>query len=227
MSDQIEYPKIETLYDRDPKTHRVTDEDGILLPIRLPEFSLISRWLVTEKIDGTNVRVFLTWEDGKPIVRFGGRTDSAQMPTFLLNHLQEVFTPESMVKALDKAGESPVTIFGEGYGEKIQSGGWYRDTPGFRIFDVLVGPWWLRWPDIVIVAEDLGVETVPVLDYAASIGDAVGMVDLHSQTALEDGGDDTRTHEGVVARTEPMLFTRSGGRVMWKLKGRDFRGGKR
>jgi hypothetical protein len=28
-------------------------------------------------------------------------------------------------------------------------------------------------------------------------------------------------HEGIVCRTVPLLFTRRGSRVVWKLKGRD------
>ena len=47
----IKYPKIETLFERDKDTFKVTDK------IRLPEFEMIDNWLITEKIDGTNVRV--------------------------------------------------------------------------------------------------------------------------------------------------------------------------
>lgn len=90
----MEFPKIETLYERDAETFRVTDT------LRLPEFSLITQWLVTEKIDGTNVRVF--FEAGGEI-RFGGRTDAAQMPTFLLAHLQETFTTERIATAVGSA----------------------------------------------------------------------------------------------------------------------------
>jgi len=46
----IPYPKIETLFKRD-ETFRVTDK------LRLPEFALVREWLVTEKVDGTNIRV--------------------------------------------------------------------------------------------------------------------------------------------------------------------------
>lgn len=225
--ERIEYPKIETLYERDPETFRVTDENGDLLPVRCPEFLLINRWMVTEKIDGTNVRVFVDWQDDEPVVRFGGRTDDAQMPTFLLDKLQQIFTTETATKALKKAKGAPVVIFGEGYGEKIQSGGWYGQGQSIRLFDVKVGDWWLRWHDIEQVALGFGIETVPVIDVATDLDDAVTMVHFQSTTAREDGGDATRVHEGIVARTEPMLFMRNGDRVMWKLKGRDFRGGKR
>ena len=33
--------------------------------------------------------------------------------------------------------------------------------------------------------------------------------------------------EGIVARTEPLLLDRRGNRVMWKLKTKDFKPGRR
>lgn len=78
----LEYPKIETLLNRDPKTFKVIEGQW-----RLPEFAYLAdaEWLFTEKIDGTNVRI--QWEEG--VLRFGGRTDNAQMPTVLLAELQD------------------------------------------------------------------------------------------------------------------------------------------
>src|SRR5256885_3977409 len=88
----IEYPKIETVFDRDEKTFRVIKER-----LRCPEYGLITHWKITEKVDGTNVRV--GWINGPGYerrVEFGGRTDNAQMPTFLLKYLQDTFTPERL-----------------------------------------------------------------------------------------------------------------------------------
>ena len=103
-----EYPKIDTLFERDPKTFKVD-----VTRIRRPEFEIPQRWLVTEKVDGTNVRVSLEvqcvpahqgaytvcdhYKDpNNYAVHFYGRTAAAQMPTFLLDHLQRTFTLEKM-----------------------------------------------------------------------------------------------------------------------------------
>ena len=112
MSEVQAYPKIDTLFDRDPKTFKVD-----VTRIRRPEFEIPQRWLVTEKVDGTNVRVSLELQEcedcahedcdnerhddaaslmGDWVVRFYGRTAAAQMPTFLLEHLQRTFTLEKM-----------------------------------------------------------------------------------------------------------------------------------
>lgn len=197
--------------------------------LRLPEFGLVTHWLVTEKIDGTNLRVrYEPWlgdyPGGEAKVSFSGRTDNASLHPKLTERLEEIFTRRALEEAFPGLTE-PVWLYGEGYGPKVQSGGWYtggKDSKhGFRLFDVLVGRWWLNWENVENVAEKLGIETVPVLSERASLEHALSMVKLESATAAQDGGDDGRQHEGIVCRTNPLLFTRSGERLMWKLKVRD------
>lgn len=221
----MEYPKIETLYNRDDKFKVKPDE------IRLPEFGLINQWLITEKIDGTNIRV--VWQDEK--VTFGGRTDNAQIPAFLLTTLQQLFTEERVRKAFQsETGDMPryIDLFGEGYGEKIQKvGSRYRSGTSFRLFDVWVDGWWLNWPDVEDVANKLNIRTVPVLRYEFTAGLPVfpehlsclfSSFDGHSQISLDEAGDPGLLAEGIVARTNPLLFDRRGHRIMWKLKFKDF-----
>lgn len=208
----MNYPKIETLYVRDEKTHKVTDE------LRRPEFDMVKHWLVTEKIDGTNVRVFFETVHGG--VRFGGRTDSAQMPTFLLSYLQETFRPEVFAAAFDE-GTSGV-LFGEGYGPKIQKGGNYRSDVSFRLFDVRIGEWWLNWDNVVDVARKLRISTVPVLARNVSLDVALRDLRRHSLVAVEELERSDYQQEGIVARTDPLLMMRNGERLMWKLKARDY-----
>ena len=47
--------------------------------------------------------------------------------------------------------------------------------------------------------------------------DALGM-----KSVAKEEGDESHRAEGVVARTTPLLFTRKGQRLMWKLKVKDF-----
>lgn len=211
----IEYPKIETLYGRDESTFRV-----IPGRLRMPEFDLVKHWLVTEKIDGTNIRVHLKHGE----VAYGGRTDAAQLPATIVAWLRARLPAERVAAAFDPHTEA--VLFGEGYGPKIQKGGGsYRADVSFRLFDVAVQApdrvWWLTWPDVQDVARKLEIATVPLLAEAAPLEQAIVLVTAVSRTAHEDGGGGC-IHEGVVARTEPLLFTRAGKRVVWKLKGKDF-----
>lgn len=211
-----EYPKIETLLDRDTKTFKVIEGK-----IRLPEFQMIEKWRCTEKIDGTNIRISY---NGKA-VEICGRTENAQMPTFLLSYLQQVFTAEKFKVAFPdlKDGEE-VVVYGEGYGPKIQSGGNYRKDISVRLFDVKVGKWWLEPENIEDIANKLGVKTVPTIsDF--TIEQAVAFVKTKplSQVANQEGGNPAYPMEGIVARTTPLLLRRNGERLIWKLKHKDFK----
>lgn len=217
-----EYPKIETLYNRDKDTFTVIPDE-----LRMPEFCNVRSWVYSEKIDGTNIRVHF---DGE-VVRFGGRTDRAQIPVPLLNVLQDTFTVDRMRGALPDGG----TLYGEGYGPKIQKGGGdYRPDPGFRLFDVRVGDWWLRWRDVEDVARKLEINTVPTWHYTDRPVDALPVTEdglrsilAESLVALEEANRSGIEPEGIVARAAHDLCDRRGKRLMWKLKFSDFRAGRR
>lgn len=211
----IEYPKIETLYDRNPDTFKVIPDK-----LRLAEFRNIKRWHITEKVDGTNVRVI--WQDGA--VSFNGRADNAQMPPFLFKYLSETFTTAHMQSVFQ---DTNVTLYGEGYGAKIQKiGGLYRAGVSFRLFDVLIGRWWLNAGDVAAVADNLGIQSVPSFGEIDYLPNALAHLSFtmsgdRSVVAQQDGGQGLQA-EGIIARTDPLLFTRNGNRLMWKLKFKDF-----
>ena len=77
----IEYNKIETLWKRDMDGSKKLLEGEFRNPT--VEFLKDNIWQFTEKIDGTNIRIY--W-DGHTVT-FGGRTDRAQIPVFLLDYL--------------------------------------------------------------------------------------------------------------------------------------------
>ncbi len=207
------YPKIETLFDRDPNTFNVVEGQ-----FRCPEFDAVKRWSVTEKIDGTNVRIYFG-DDGH--VEIAGRTDNASLHPKLMAHLCTFAMPERLREIFP---DGRALLFGEGYGPKIQKGGErYRDTQGFRLFDVICGGMWLKQEAVRDVAEKLGVPTVPQLGIWL-LDDAVELarITLLSLAARADGGDTSYAAEGIVARSEPLMFDRRGNRIMWKLKYKDF-----
>jgi len=238
------YPKIETLYNRDEVTRCIPKyvPDRVY---RCAEFGLPNHWLLTEKVDGTNVRVIyeqnatvvthVLGQDAPvyiapiPTVRFAGRSDNAQMPPMLLARLAELFPLTKFDGVFE--GAQKVVLFGEGYGERIQKGGGnYRPDPNFRLFDVVITgmddrPWWMNWDNVEAIAQKLGIETVPVISRHARLSDALEIVEdglMGSRVAFAENNGMVTIAEGIVARTDPLLFDRRGHRLVWKLKVKDF-----
>lgn len=216
----IEYHKIQSVYLRDPANRHKTFLDG---QWSLPEFGFLARneWHWTEKVDGTNVRVFY---DGEA-VRFGGRTEAAQMPVFLLERLQALFPVEKLdaafpdVEAAMRAGTlGSVMLYGEGYGAKIQKGGgnYKPDGVDFVLFDVQIGGVYLERQNVEDVAAKMGLRVVPVLG-KGTLEDAIAMA--------KAGFDSTWgpfKAEGLVMRPATELLTRRGHRLITKVKHKDF-----
>ena len=90
-----EYHKIQTIFKRNPLTNYKTLLEG---DYSIPEFDYLkdNTWVFTEKVDGTNIRVM--W-DGKAIT-FGGKSDNAQIPVFLINKLRERFYPKQFAEKI-------------------------------------------------------------------------------------------------------------------------------
>jgi len=242
----MQYPKIQTLFNRDLDTFKVIPGE-----FRWKEFEQIKQWEVTEKIHGMNMRVIYKMdrrqtgmigmakimEYTERSLRFAGRTDKAQIPPMLQEYMEKTFTLEKMAEAFpDLEKSSDVILFGEGYGEKINNGGNYTGKGvKFRLFDVFITDqknpfrgWWLESENVKNIADKLNIETVPII----GIYTTEDIIDwfIHSNkypwgsiVQFYDNPDaDTILMEGIVARTKPLMFTRRGKRIIWKLKISDF-----
>ena len=169
-------------------------------------------WVWTEKVDGTNIRVM--W-DGHS-VSFGGRTERAQIPSHLVNRLNELFGGTNKEEIFEQNfGETPVILFGEGFGEKIQSGGLYGPVD-FILFDVFCGGLWLKRDNVVGIAETFGIRCVPFVG-KGTLEEAVEYIRKHPQSYLRNS-----EMEGVVCRPVQELADRRGNRIIVKIKCRDF-----
>lgn len=207
------YHKIPGLYKRE-EVRPFNLIEGVY---REPELELLKdiEWEFTEKVDGTNIRII--W-DGHNVV-FGGRTDNASLPAFLVTRLTELFLGTRNEQVFEQVfGETDVVLFGEGYGAKIQKGGGnYRQNQDFVVFDVKVGDIYLRRADVEDVAAKFGLAAVPVV----LRGTLQQGVDLVRAGLKSQWGDFTA--EGLVGKPAVDLFTRTGDRIIAKIKHEDFR----
>ena len=208
-----EYHKIETVFERDTTGSKKLIEGQYRNPT--VDYLKNNFWEWTEKIDGTNIRVH--WDGHQ--VSFGGRADRAQIPADLVNRLNELFGGETNAQMFEqKFGETEVTLYGEGYGAKIQKGGGLYKSDGvdFILFDVHVGSVWLTRYSVEDIAEAFGIDVVPII-LRGDIDDAVEFVKSKPMSTIG-----TAPMEGLVGRPMEELRDRRGNRIIVKLKVRDF-----
>jgi len=214
------YPKIQTLFKRTEKS------ELILGDWTEPYFEYLAGnlWRLTEKIDGTNIRVEISPVEEKTEgqdtswvrVRFDGRTDNAALPAPLVNWLVEKFLSDRTKSTLKEKFPDGATLFGEGYGAGIGKGGKYSPHQSFILFDVRVGDWWLQHHDVLDVAQTLELDMVPVVG-ETTLFDAIDLVRQGMKSRFG-----SFEAEGIVAQPVLPLCARDGSRIITKLKTRDF-----
>lgn len=206
----MKYPKIQSVYLRQQQKPRHLLEgqwshDAFA-------YLATARWHLTEKVDGMNVRV--AYENDHFV--FKGRTDNARLPAYLLQRLYALFQPLTDDFA-SIYGPRKMTLFGEGFGGKIQNGHCYGPETDFVLFDIVVGEnEWLPRECVEELANNFGLRIVPILG-AATLPDAIAWVKRGIWSALGDC-----YAEGVVARPQLTLLDRHGDRVITKIKTKDF-----
>lgn len=212
----MKYPKIQTLWKRDPEK-KYTIMEG---QYSKDEFENVLKWNVTEKIDGTNIRVIsqtIPMFDGSKDLEFRGRTDKAQIPKFLLEHLEETFSTEKLKEVFDDYEH--LILYGEGYGGKMQKvGKLYRDESSFILFDVWIDGWWMERGNVLEIGKKLDVDVVPGFSSMTKY-EIVEYVKSKPKSHISKK---PMTIEGIVARSEPLMLFRNGNPMMFKLKVEDY-----
>lgn len=223
------YSSIETLYKRDKATNKLNFNE-----VRQPEWEMIKGWMLTEKVDGTNIRVIVSEAD----IQIMGRSNNATVPPGIAAFILSTFpTHEEIVAYFGGLTDRTVTFYGEGYGPGIQGSDpmQYRTKEqgkAFRCFDILRSgtiDYWLSPEEWTGVCESLKIPTVTDFGCIANIPmgheAALNMMDMFagkSEVAIQDSGS-VIVPEGVVARPLFPLFNQYGSRVIWKLTRREFK----
>lgn len=205
------YHKINSVYKRDMNKNG----DFILGKWSNPEFEYLQnlQWEFTEKVDGTNIRIHKT----KDSVGFMGRNDNSQIPKHLLQYLKETFTMER----LSVIGCEEFTLYGEGYGHKIQNGGDFfpnENKVSFILFDVkIIGNWQPR-ANVVHFANALKINFVPIV-FHGTLSEGIELCNVGFSSVLKKNG---AKPEGLIAKPMVELLDRSGNRIITKIKLCDF-----
>jgi Rnl2 family RNA ligase len=199
-----------------------------------PEILSVKQVVATEKIHGTNFRLFFpAGMTGLDDIRFGGRNDEFDAGTdgfyggrpvrwfrdrrVLLERMFEVFT---------SYGFSDITVFGEAFGAGIQKGVRYvaSDEVLFRAFDLMVGDNFVTYDIFVKVCEEAGLPRVPeVWRGEPSVGAFDALLEQDSVEAKNNGVTaEGNLSEGVVIRSNPLLRDVFGQWLIIKHKSEKF-----
>lgn len=172
-------------------------------------------------------------------VTYKGKTDNAQIPKELQKYMEDNYPEEKVLEALGLKNFIPVkewedhkwndvsdiptkyTIYGEGYGAKIQKAGgnYIKDGVGFIVFDVKVGDMYLLTDNRDDIANKLGAPIVPFIGYF-TIDEAIEYVRKGFKSRIAENKDFIA--EGLVLRTDLGLKNRRGERLIVKIKYEDF-----
>lgn len=223
----MNYPKISTLFLRED-AEKGRKSFVIEKEYAYPEFKLIKEWLVTEKIDGTNIKITIS----KDKIELGGKSDKAELPEFLEKKLHQIFDEHKGIKELQKDldEETKIVLFGEGYGfmkdKTIQKAGKFYGELNFILIDVVILKdriYWQNWDKVKEFAEKLNLKTIAVVKEKATTEEAINLIKKGFQSILAKENDKEMMAEGIVARTEPYVYRKMGERVAFKLKYKDFK----
>ena len=137
----------------------------------------------------------------------------------MLFRSNELFGGEANEQLFEqKFGESEVELFGEGYGVKIQNGGSYRDDVDFILFDVMINGNYQPRESVEDIAKYFDIDIVPIV-LNGKLQDGIDYVIQNQNSIIAKNG---AKMEGVVGRPKIEMQSRTGNRIIVKIKYKDF-----
>lgn len=194
--------------------------EGIMGYLKIPNLYKDNRILefkevyALEKIHGTSAHI--SWKEGTVCFFSGGAKHETFVSLFSVDQLKERFQ--------EFFGETPVVVYGEAYGGKIQKmAHTYGPEMKFIAFDVTVDG---KWLDVVnaeqVVHEKLGLMFVPYSRVKADIEVLNKYRDAPSLVARWAVGSRDKPREGIVLRPTFEVTLNNGSRLIAKHKALEF-----
>ena len=207
-----EYHKIETLYKFDQETKKFIPNTFYNPSVELLQNN---QWLFTEKVDGTNFRIY--WNGHT--LSYAGRTDNAVFSKDQIAFIEANLINESMTNSFETMfRQKEVIVYGELYGNKIQKDGHlYTDDNGlaFKVFDVYNDNQFMPYKHMIHLCKELGYDVVPLV-LTGTIAEAIAFVENNLLSTFSKA-----TLEGLVGKPIGDFLNYRGERIVVKIKKRD------
>ena len=226
----MEYHKINGLYKRWRKDLHDESElpdnakfgDFIIGDFAQPEFEYLfnNQWIWSEKLDGTNIRIYANWSKQYGIHTFEvkGKIDNSSIPKDLLEWIKNWISENAQIIS-DLFIAKDVIIYGEGVGTKIQKVGHNFGNQHFKLFDVYINGFWLQKDNVLDIANKLSLDTP--ITWIGTIQDSIDKVKTLPVSSFGNF-----TIEGYVGQPIIRLNDAEQKRIVTKIKICDFVKGK-
>jgi hypothetical protein len=207
-----EYHKIETLRQFDQGVKKFVSNTFYNTNV---EILKNHDWQFTEKIDGTNFRVY--WNGHT--LSYAGRTDNAVFSDEQKAFIEEKLVNEAMTNSFEALfKEKEVVVYGELYGNKIQKDGHLYTSDngyGFKVFDVYKDDIFMPYKHLIHLCKEIGYDVVPLV-FIGSIQDGINYVQNNFKSTFSNA-----TLEGLVGKPVGEFLDYRGNRIIVKIKRRD------
>lgn len=179
----MRYPKVEGVFRRN-------EEHQIIPEYKCPEFDLIKKFLMFEKVDGSNAQIKISYpahlhDTGDELVAerkvvleifsrnrklgiedtSGRKIVNALKPVLNGVDLKQWYIDSFVTPNVDNSEfvYPDVRFFGEAYGPGIQKRGkiYRKEGVSFILFDIHIGNTWLNWENVKEIGKKLSIPVVP------------------------------------------------------------------
>lgn len=192
--------------------------------------NLKTSWMVTEKIDGTNISINVTRDE----VRVGKRTSLLGVGDSFYNVFQNLPKVEPLIRAMKEILDNhedlyQVTVYGEYFGPQVINRIYYGSDYQFRFFGMFMThketpetPYWLafQFVNIFFKQNDLGHLLVPILGHYATFEEACKHPNNEVTTFKDEKHNDLM--EGVVIVPFGRPAVSKEGNFLFKNKNPNF-----
>ena len=169
-----------------------------------------SLWSYSRKVDGENIRI--QW-DGEQAL-WNGKSNKFQCSAEFTDYMNSTFLEEIFEEKFER--DKVVTIFGEKMGPKTQGNELGLKKDELIIFDVNINGTWLGKDDVREIAKYFGARTTyDLTDTTDNPYTLRELIEMCSNGVFKGW-------EGIVATPLVECRDQSGGRVIVKIKNRDY-----
>lgn len=180
------------------------------------EYLYNNLWIWSEKLDGTNIRIYLNWNEALDVheTSVAGRDDNSDVPKAILDWIEKWFE-ENLVTLPNMFSGTDVILYAEGVGTGIQKVGKNFGEQHIKLFDVLINNFYLNKESVKDIATKLNLDTVDT--WVGTIQEAIDKVKTLPKSSFGDF-----VIEGYVGQPLVRLQNAHGDRIVTKIKVVDF-----